>query len=490
MMVIKYFLFMEIQQLIKNRIHSGQFRLIDTDGNLVNSEKFKNDYFNFRNYIASNLTGTGGVGIKLPKNPNFLMVMLACMEAGIPYVPMRANYPESRVEQIKEETGFELLLTEEKLNDILSEKHETYSEVTHQKLDTLYTICTSGSTGKPKAVVVSRTSITDFWKWCNDYFPEITNSDKILQVADFTFDISLIDVGLFIYKNAEIHFSNFTGNIFTLALEIEQKQISFLNTVVNNFNMLLEDSVYSRANLNSLKTVVMGGARFTTGLYNKCVEKFKNVSVNNLYGVTEVPVYSHAKKLQFNESDLDNCNISVGKTLGSTTAIIVKDGVKVPQGEKGELLLGGGQLMKYYANAPEKTAEVLIQFEEETYYKTGDISYQSENGEYFIVGRMDDTIKYRGYRINLLDIDSYIQTLPYVDHAVTFAIPNELTQNTTICYIKLKEEKSIKAIKNDMSEILLDYQIPEKIMIVDSFPLNDNGKICKKTLKSYHLEGK
>lgn len=192
--------------------------------------------------------------------------------------------------------------------------------------------------------------------------------------------------------------------------------------------------------------------------------------------------------MNFNDTDLDNNNISVGKTLGTTTGIIVKDGKKVTLGDKGELLLGGGQLMKRYANNPEMTKEVLIEFEGATYYRTGDISYQNASGEFFIVGRMDDTIKYRGYRINLLDIDSYILTQPYVENAVTFAIPNELTQNTTICYLKLKEERQLKEIKKDLGKILLEYQIPEKIILVDSFPLNDNGKICKKTLKSYHLE--
>ena len=84
----------------------------------------------------------------------------------------------------------------------------------------------------------------------------------------------------------------------------------------------------------------------------------------------------------------------------------------------------------------------------------------------------------------------YKRQLKYVDHAVTFAIPNELTQNTTICYIKLKEEIELKQLKKELSKILLDYQIPEKILLVDTFPLNDNGKICKKTLKSYHMESK
>jgi acyl-coenzyme A synthetase/AMP-(fatty) acid ligase len=481
---------MEIQQLIQHRIFDNTFTLMGTSGEKYDVETFRMEYIALRNYLSTKITNKSGVGIKLKKDPRFLMAMLACMESGIPYVPMRINYPESRVDQIKQETGFSLLLTEEVFDAIVSKKAIDYIEPTHEKLGTLYTICTSGSTGKPKAVIVSRTSINDFWKWCDDYFTQITSKDRILQVADFTFDISLIDVGLFLYKGASLNFSKFNGNIFTLALEIEEKKVTFLNTVVNNFNMLLEESVFSRANFSSLKSVVMGGARFTTGLYNKCVENFSNVEVNNLYGVTEVPVYSHAKKMDFNDSDINDHNISVGKTLGTTTAIIVKDGKRLPTGEQGELLLGGGQLMKGYANDPIQTKEVLIEFEGETYYRTGDISYQADNDEFFIVGRMDDTIKYRGYRINLLDIDSYIQTLDYVDHAVTFAIPNELTQNTTICYIKLKKDIEVKAIKKDMAQILLDYQIPEKILLVDSFPLNDNGKICKKTLRSYHLEVK
>jgi D-alanine--poly(phosphoribitol) ligase subunit 1 len=330
---------MEIQQLIRQRIFDNTFTLIGTSGEKYDVEKFRMEYTALRNYLSTKITNTSGVGIKLKKDPRFLMAMLACMESGIPYVPMRINYPESRVDQIKQETGFSLLLTEEIFDEIVSKNTIEYIEPNHNKLDTLYTICTSGSTGKPKAVIVSRISINDFWKWCDDYFTQITSKDRILQVADFTFDISLIDVGLFLYKGASLNFSKFNGNIFTLALEIEEKKVTFLNTVVNNFNMLLEESVFSRANFSSLKSVVMGGARFTTGLYNKCVENFSNVEVNNLYGVTEVPVYSHAKKMNFNDSDINDHNISVGKTLGTTTAIIVKDGKRLPTGEKGELLL-------------------------------------------------------------------------------------------------------------------------------------------------------
>lgn len=484
---------MEISQLIEKRIFESPINLFMSDGTKVDDKQFISEFQSLVLAFKEYKDNQQSIGIKLAKEPRYLQVMLAAMYVGLPYVPMRANYPEDRVNQIKEEAGFSLLIDESMLKSIYqnysSQKFEL-ENIRPKELepnDTFYTICTSGSTGRPKAVVTKRSALKDFWNWCNTYFDHLNSESKILQVADFTFDISLIDVGLYLHKNATIQFSSFSSNIFTLALELEKYQINFLNTVVNNFNMLLEDAVITRTNIKDLKSVVMGGARFTTGLYDKCKKHLSHIKVHNLYGVTEVPVYSHAKRMNFDESDFDNCNISVGKTLGSTTAVIVKDQKVVPQGSKGELLLGGGQLMKKYANNPEKTKEVLIQFEGKTYYRTGDISYQSQNGEYYIVGRMDDTIKYRGYRINLLDIDSYIMRLPYIENTVTFAIPNELTQNKTICYLKTNQTKTINEIKKDLADVLLEYQIPELIKIVDTFPLNENGKICKKTLRSFHL---
>lgn len=480
---------MQISELIRNRVLDGPVNLFDTAGNQMDSERVKSDFLALRSYFA--LHGKSGVGIKLKKNPHYLLSMLACMDAGVPYVPMRDNYPQNRIDQIQNQTSFSFLLDEEVLDKVLQTKPSEFKNRDHGKENTLYTICTSGSTGAPKAVVVARRSITDFWKWCDDHFSEINEKDQLLQVADFTFDISLIDVALFLYKGVSVHFSNFTGNIFTLAHELESKKINFANTVVNNFNMLLEDVVASRCDLSSLKSVVMGGARFTTGLYDKCEKHMQHVRVNNLYGVTEVPVYSHAKTMQFDGTDIIDCTVSVGKPLGSCTAIIVDDELKIrPAGEKGEVLLGGGQLMKEYAKEPEKTAGVFIEVEGKKYYRTGDIGYQSESGDFFITGRMDDTIKYRGYRINLTDVDSYIQTLSYVENAVTVAVENELTQHTTICYLQLKEDKALGDIKKDMMEILLEYQIPEKIISVDSYPTNDNGKICKKTLRQQYKETK
>ena len=479
---------MDINSLIEKRLLTESFNIYDPKGKKVDHIKVKEDFLKLTSWLRSQKPH--GVAINLPKDHRYLISILACMVSNVFYVPTKNNYPQHRLQQIQEETEFELLLTEDKFNEILNRsKAEPFHTVEPDQEAVLYKICTSGSTGKPKAVVVQRKALAHFWQWVTTYFTKVKNQERLLQVTDFTFDISLIDVALFLSQKVDLYFSEFTGNIFTLAFEVETHKIQVLNTVVNNVNMLLDDKVVTRLNYNHLHTVMMGGARFSYGLYKKCENhlKPKNIDVHNLYGVTEVPVYSHCKTMNFNSTDLLETTVSVGKPLGACTAIIYKDGKIQAPNEKGEVLLGGGSLMKGYAKDPEKTASVFCEVEGRKYYRTGDIGHITKSGDFFVTGRMDDTIKYRGFRINLLDIDSYILKLDYVQDCVTVAIANEETQNTTVCYVLAKKEVQEKEFKKELSVMLLDYQIPEKIFFVHSFPTNDNGKVCKKTLRQNYI---
>jgi acyl-coenzyme A synthetase/AMP-(fatty) acid ligase len=479
---------MYIKSLIHKRLFDSEFQLFDPKGLPVDVQEFRSNFLKLRSWLSQNVNG--GVGIKLPKDHRYLMTMLACIDSGVFYVPMRDNYPENRISQIQEETDFTLLLNEDVFDSILKGPDVEYKERSIHANDVMYIICTSGSTGRPKAVVVEWGAITYFIRWVSEKFSHVGSADKAIQVTDFTFDISLIDVSLFLGNGCSLYFSEFKGNIFTLAYEIEKYGITVLNTVVNNVNMLLDEKVVRRADYSKLHTVMMGGARFSYGLYKKCKEYFSKIGVHNLYGVTEVPVYSHCKTMKFDDSDLHEFTVSVGKPLGACSAIVVKDGKRVSHGEKGEILIGGGSLMKEYSNNPEQTAEVFTEFEGEKYYLTKDIGFQNGHGDFFITGRMDDTIKYRGYRINLLDIDSYILSRPYVQDCVTIAIDDEDTQSKTICFIISQESKTDKEVKQDLGRVLLEYQIPEIIYFVDSFPINNNGKVCKKTLREDIIAGK
>jgi acyl-coenzyme A synthetase/AMP-(fatty) acid ligase len=253
--------------------------------------------------------------------------------------------------------------------------------------------------------------------------------------------------------------------------------------------MILNERIASRADYGSIKTILLIGAQITEGLYNKLSEHFKAETILNGYGPTEFTVYSHVKKFKFTkELDFDGINTSIGNTLLNVRSEIVKDGKILGAFEEGELCLAGPQIMTCYTGDQEKTKNALIELDGDVFYKTGDISYKDKNDEYYIIGRLDDTIKYRGYRINLLDINSYISKLGYIEDVITISVPNEVKENITIGFIVLKD-KSITEdkIRNDLSKIVLDYQIPEELFFLDVFPVNSSGKISKKDLINYYV---
>lgn len=481
---------MNIRKHIANRFKEANFKIYSRNGQLVDPEKIKNEYLAIRSYFLKNHSGLEDIiAIKLEKDYRYLLCILAAFEVGVPYIPMKHDYPEHRVEQIKEDSNFTLLITEQNINEILKAPL-FFTSLPERSIDhPLYVLFTSGSTGKPKGVMIPRKAGENFFTWLNDYFSEVTESTKVLEVTEFTFDISLVDIGLFILKNPQIHFSKFNQDIFTLAYELETYKINFISTVPNTLNMLLSDAVVDRVNLDSIKSLIIAGARFSLGLYQKCQKHLQNRRIINAYGPTECTVYSHAKDFTMNlEEDSVDTILSIGTVLPLVEGHIVSEGKFAPPLEKGELVLAGIQMMNGYMNDTAKTEAAFIEIQNKKYYRTGDIAFMKANGDTYVTGRMDDTIKYRGFRINLLDIDSYIHKLDYVDDCVTIAIETETLDMQTIAFMKLKNDKKTKEIKQDLTKYLLDYQIPEKIIFVKDFPVNNSGKVCKKTLKQNYLQ--
>jgi len=482
---------MYLRQLIQLRLESS-FHIYNREGALIPEAQIKSEYQVIRQYLLDHHNGPGErIALKLNKDYRYFLCILAALEVGVTYIPMKHDYPMDRVAQIQEDSNFRLLIDDQKIEEILNYKEaKVHSLKTVNAEDEAYMIFTSGSTGKPKGVIIQRKALENFFRFMGEAFPRINAQDKLLQVTEFTFDISLVDVALFLNRNVEIHFSNFNSNIFKLGFEVDTYRITILNTVPNNLNMFLSGMVAERMDYHCLKHLFIAGSRFSYGLYQKCLHYFKpDVDVYNLYGPTEATVYSHYKKLTYqDQNDCVEGNVSIGRPLPGFTAHVMVEGQIAPVGVRGELYISGVQVMKGYINNPEQTAQVLVQMDGKTYYRTGDLAFRTEENDFFIVGRTDDTIKYRGFRINLLDIDSYITRIPYVQDSITIAIPHEESETQTLGFIMLKETKTIKELKEDLSKLLLDYQIPEKIIFVDSYPTNVSGKVCRKTLKDQYLE--
>jgi len=465
---------MYLRNLISNAIKSA--KLYDKNGNLIDNKTLENEFNAIKNYLLNNYSSNDMVAINFEKDYRYVLMVFASMYVGVTFIPLNKDWPQKRVEQIQDLSGC-VVITEDSIDFNNTQKSSKYFEN-----EILYVLFTSGSTGAPKGVKIKRESYDNFVNWINDYFSEINSQDRMLMTTDFTFDIFLVDMALFLTKNLSLFISSFNNNIFKMLYEIEKYKITTHSTVPYNYSMIMGEGIYEKANLSTLKYIILAGARFPNNLYHNFKDRIPNCSVYNAYGPTEGTIYVSCHKMTYNEDiDIYKNSITIGKPLYNTEFRVVDD----------ELLIASKQLMKEYLNNPQKTKEVLVEIDGKTYYKSGDVVLVNDDSNYFIVGRKDDTIKTAGFRVNLSDIDSYILGLDYINNVATIAIESEGGENDLVCYVILNQDNiTPKEIKKDLKDILPYYQIPKTIKIVNEFPLNNSGKICKKTLKSKFLEEK
>lgn len=186
-------------------------------------------------------------------------------------------------------------------------------------------------------------------------------------------------------------------------------------------------------------------------------------------------------------------SLPIGYTKAdSPTFIIDEEGNKLPNGEQGEIIVSGPAVSKGYMNNPEKTAEAFFEFEGLPAYHTGDVGTMTDEGLLLYGGRMDFQIKFNGYRIELEDVSQNLNKSRFIESAV--AVPrynkDHKVQNL-LAYVILKDgvreqfERDIditKAIKEDLTDIMMSYMMPSKFLYRDSLPLTPNGKIDIKGL--------
>ena len=464
---------MKIRKYITSLLNEN-IKLYDDNGVLVDKEHITQEYRKIKNYLFDNFDVDKIVGLYLTKDYKYLLMIFACMDLGLTYIPLRTKWPKDRILQIEKISG---CIT---LDDTIWKTIENYSSSDLKELfdvsatNPLYIMFTSGTTGEPKGVIIKRESYENFLLWLDSYFDEIDSNDKMLFTTDFTFDISLVDIGLLLVKQLSLYISDFDNDIFQLLYELDKYKITVHSTVPYNYTMMINSNMLQKVDLSSFKVLILAGSRFPYNIYKYFEENLSYVNLYNAYGPTEGTIYVTAHKMNYKNDEIDK-NISIGKPVKNCKVKIIDD----------ELCVSGIQIMKGYIRDKVKTDEVLVKVDGEIYYKTGDLVFKDENENYFVVGRKDDTVKVAGFRVNLLDIDAYIQSIDYIKDSATIVVENELNDDAfLVTYLILNELKEIKDIRENLKKILLNYQVAKKIIVIDAFPLNNSGKVDRKALKN------
>ena len=244
-------------------------------------------------------------------------------------------------------------------------------------------------------------------------------------------------------------------------------------------DLLLLDKSFKQETMPNLKTILFCGEKLLAGTAKKIQERFKNIKIINSYGPTECTFA--ITSIEITQKMIEENDIPIGIAKSDVKIYIVDENLQEQRsGETGEILITGKSVAKGYIG--ENKGKFII-YKGENAYLTGDIGY-FKNGKLYYVARKDKQIKYKGYRIELLDIEENLYKLGYVEKAVAVAKQNKEGKVTKIiAFIKLKENaiKNEIEIKKDISTKLPQYMCPT-IKIIERFPLNRNGKIDEKKL--------
>ncbi|MBF0398665.1 MAG: amino acid adenylation domain-containing protein, partial [Desulfobacterales bacterium] len=408
------------------------------------------------------------VGICIERSLEMIIGLLGILKAGGAYVPIDPNYPKERIDFMIKDSNTYLVLSQDKIKEILSNNYSSENLKLKISQDNLaYVIYTSGSTGIPKGVMIPNNALFNHMFWMQRCFP-LTSDDIVLQKTSFTFDASVWEFWAPLCFGAKLLLAKPEGDkdIDYLVETINTKKITVLQLVPSLFQILLEHHKFKES--TSLKRVFCGGERLPDETKNKFYKIGMKASLYNLYGPTEATI--DASYFYCDESE----TVSIGKPISNTQIYIFDKALNhVPIGVSGEIHIGGLGLARGYLNLPDLTKERFIETSFGRLYKTGDLGKFLPDGNIEYIGRIDNQVKLRGFRIELGEIESILCRHPNVRESAVI-----LSDGQLIAYIT--------GISNDLKAYLKtylpDYMVPSSIIVLSEMPLTPNGKIDRKAL--------
>lgn len=413
---------------------------------------------------------------------------LACSLAGMAYIPVDISFPTERINQIINIVNPELIIgnlenknikniSQNEIDKIMNkDKYKKIDKIYLQPDDIYYIIFTSGSTGIPKGVQVTYKNLDSCVNWLQEIIEE--KQGVILNQGVFSFDLTVADLYYSLVNGMEHYIieKNVQLDFEKLFNELKNSNATVAVFTPSFADLLLLDKSFNEETMPNLKTILFCGEKLLASTVARIQERFKNIKIINSYGPTECTFA--VTSIQLTRKMVEGNNIPVGKPKSDVKIYIVDE--KMQQVEKGEILITGQSVAKGYVGENKKA---FITYNGENGYLTGDIGYL-KNGNLYYQNRKDKQIKYKGYRIELLDIEENLYKLDYLEKVVVVAKKNKENKVIKIiAFVKLKDniKKTENEIRKEIKEKLPEYMCPH-IKIIEKIPLNRNGKIDEKIL--------
>ncbi|MFM9488754.1 non-ribosomal peptide synthetase [Pseudomonas monachiensis] len=442
------------------------------------------------------------VAIACERSPQLLIGLLAILKAGGAYVPLDPEYPAERLAYMLSDSGVELLLTQTRLLECLPatdgvsviamdtlhlDGWPSHAPGLHLHGDNLvYVIYTSGSTGQPKGVGNTHAALAERLQWMQDTY-RLNETDVLMQKAPISFDVSVWECFWPLITGARLLIAG-PGehrDPHRIAQLVQAYGVTTLHFVPPLLSLFIEEPL--SAECTSLRRVFSGGEALPAELRNRVLAQLPAVQLHNRYGPTETAI----NVTHWQCSSADGERSPIGRPLGNVICRVLDSDLNpVPVGVPGELCISGVGLARGYLGRPALTAErfVVDPLGEPgaRLYRTGDRARWTADGVIEYLGRLDQQVKLRGFRVEpeeiqarLLAQDGVAQAVVLVRDTVAGA---QLIGYYTAANYAGEEAGQTARLKSALAAELPEYMVPAQLMRLEQMPLGPSGKLDRRAL--------
>ncbi|OUD14132.1 hypothetical protein TPSD3_07295 [Thioflexithrix psekupsensis] len=449
------------------------------------------------------------VGVCLTRQPALIVSLWAILKAGGAYLPLDPSYPAARLAFMLDDAQVSVLLTETALLPQLPNTQATVvcvdrdapqwaemaksnpiSAATAQNL--AYLIYTSGSTGKPKGTMIEHRGLVNYLTWAVQAY-EVAQGSGVPVHASMSFDAtitslfaaSLAGKPLFLLPEKQHEAEVVTTDL--LALLNSSSHLSLIKLTPAHLE-LLNPLLNTETLQQQCRYVILGGEALTTKQVAIWREFAPNIRLINEYGPTETVVGCCV--YQVDADTPTQGQVPIGRPIANTQLYVLDATLRpVPIGVMGELYIGGDGVARGYHQRPELTAERFIPDpfnanSSSRLYKTGDLARYRADGILEYLGRIDNQVKVRGFRVELGEIETVLAQHAQVREAAVIAHRFSAQDVRLIAYYALKKGAVLDelTLRHTLSQQLPAHEMPAMFIQLPELPLTSNGKVDRAAL--------
>lgn len=484
-----------INELFFNAVYKNANNIaVELENQSLTYEELNEKSNKIANYLIKRGIDNKRVGLFFDQSVDSIVAILGVLKAGYTYVPISVNFPLNRQLFVIEDSQLTLLLTnKENLSfnvECLNSAETVFEGIESTDLnlaeanDTAYIIYTSGSTGVPKGVEVSHENVVRLFYNDSPKF-QFTSDDVWTMFHSSSFDFSVWEMfGALLFGGKLIiipyELARNTPKFIKVLIE---KEVTILNQTPSAFYNLIENLKSNENLFFNLRTIIFGGEVLFPNKLQGWVEKYPEVQLINMYGITETTV--HVTYQEIKEEHI-NSNISkIGKAIPTNFTLVLDEFMRiVPNYVLGELYVGGAGVSKGYINNESLNDNRFITSTyhlNERLYKSGDLVKREKDGTLIYIGRNDSQVQLRGYRIETNEIAINLMNLLGIEYAYVM-VKRQGEDSVLVAYVKLDGEIDLQQIRTLLIKELPDYMIPNFFIKIDDIPLTNNGKIDEERL--------